>query len=300
MLILVAEFAVAENCKQYLAEGREMLKVLVESFARLGHQVIYPTATIRLEHGEGVPCQNLERALEKLTPQVDAGLVIAPDNLLATLTQTLEENTLNLGSPPNAIRKCADKETCTRILQRRGIPTPRIARKPEKNKKRYVIKPRQGCGSENTYLASSPRTGPGFIATEYIEGEHTSASLIIGKERTLPLTLNLQYLDFQDNKITYLGGRTPYLTPRFHEVMETASKAATTLGCQGYTGIDIVLADRAYVVDINPRPTTSITGISKILDTEIADLILKAKLNSLPENVQTQGTTVYLKNKFNP
>ncbi|MCD4799338.1 MAG: ATP-grasp domain-containing protein, partial [Methanosarcinales archaeon] len=53
----------------------------------------------------------------------------------------------------------------------------------------------------------------------------------------------------------------------------------------GYVGVDIVLADKPWVIDVNPRPTTSIIGISKIMEEELGELILKAHSGDLPFSV---------------
>jgi predicted ATP-grasp superfamily ATP-dependent carboligase len=41
--------------------------------------------------------------------------------------------------------------------------------------------------------------------------------------------------------------------------------AARALGLSGYAGIDLVVGDLPRVVDVNPRPTTSIVGIAKVM-----------------------------------
>ena len=133
-----------------------------------------------------------------------------------------------------------------------------------------------------------------FIVTELVSGEHLSASLIIGKT-TLPLTVNKQMVEIGAETIEYNGGVVPYRTPRWDEVMDTAAKAADVLGCRGYVGVDIVAGDELYVVDVNPRPTTSILGIAKVIDHEIGDLIIRAGLGDLPESVEVIGTFEFTK-----
>jgi len=47
-------------------------------------------------------------------------------------------------------------------------------------------------------------------------------------------------------------------------------------GLSGRAGIDLIVGDLLRVVDVNPRPTTSIVGIAKVMREELADLILRA------------------------
>jgi hypothetical protein len=48
-------------------------------------------------------------------------------------------------------------------------------------------------------------------------------------------------------------------------------------------------ADLPRVVDVNPRPTTSIVGIAKVMCEELADLISMARFATLPERVAVEG-----------
>ncbi len=56
-----------------------------------------------------------------------------------------------------------------------------------------------------------------------------------------------------------------------------------------------MLGDMPYVVDVNPRPTTSIIGISQVMDEEIGDLILKSSFGELPGQVKITGAFTFKK-----
>src|SRR5690606_28160130 len=129
----------------------------------------------------------------------------------------------------------------------------------------------------------------------YHEGLHLSASFIVGKEGFLPLTLNRQLIDFADGKISYQGSQVPYNTPRAAEIWEAAEKAAAVLGLRGYAGIDFVLGERPWAVDVNARPTTSIIGIARVMKEEIGDLIVRARFGGLPERVHVTGECTFRK-----
>lgn len=290
----MAEYAVGSGDKEYLIEGSAMLGVLLESFARLGHEVVYPTHNIRLKPGIPIYSKNFERGIEGLSRECDAGLVVAPDEILGDLTEILEENTVNLGCPSSSVRLCADKQETTRVLRGENVPVPETLTKTMEPGVKYVVKPRWGCASEGIYVTSEGgELKGGLIATRYIEGEDISASLILGKT-VLPLTVNRQLIKVNKN-ITYLGGEVPYNTLRSKEIMGVADKTARILGCRGYVGIDMILADQPYVLDVNPRPTTSIIGISMVIDQELGDLILKARFGELPEKVNIKGTYKFTK-----
>jgi Predicted ATP-utilizing enzyme (ATP-grasp superfamily) len=303
MKILIAEFAVGTNIeKSLIPEGAAMLKTLAESFIHLGHDVYYPSAGTKICAGKRIEstAENFRQVIERKAKICDAGLIIAPDSMLPEFNKVLEENTVNLGCSPQSAACCADKLLCTEILKKSGIKAPKITKKAEKGKK-YVTKPRFGCGSEATNLVTEFENNEELIASEYIEGKNLSVSLIAGK-KPLPLTVNCQFIEFGEkgvevgengntgaSGIKYNGSLTPYQTPRRDELYETAISTVKCLDCFGYVGVDIILADLPYVVDVNPRPTASLFGISHVMKEEVGDLLLKNKFGELPDSVHIKG-----------
>jgi predicted ATP-grasp superfamily ATP-dependent carboligase len=295
MKIMVAEYAVGAGVHEFILEGRAMLGTLVHSFVSCGHEVLYPTSGMALAEGTAVRTDMFEDSIPKIARECDAGLIIAPDEMLGDLTQLVEENTVNLGCPPDAVRLCSDKLECTRALEKEKIPVPETIGSGVYSGD-YVIKPRFGCASEDIRRSGAGILKEGFIATKFIYGEHLSASIITGRTQ-LALTVNRQLVEMSD-EISYEGGIVPYHCDRNDEIIEIAKKTAKALGCTGYSGVDIVLGDMPYVVDVNPRPTTSIIGISRVMEEEIADLMLRARFGELPCRVKVSGAFTFRKDEL--
>ncbi|WP_406671195.1 ATP-grasp domain-containing protein [Methanolobus sp. ZRKC4] len=305
MKILLAEYAMGVGIKgTLLLEGKAMLSTLADSFYRLGHEVTYLTAESKLKNGTAIISdeETFENVLENAAKNNDAGLVIGPDELLGDLTDILEKNTINLGCPAEFVRLCADKLVCTQILDSKFIATPKIVSEGFNGK--YVMKPRFGCASEGVRMTIPERMNTveeEYIATEYIEGEHLSVSMICG-QRALPLSLNKQLIDIKkDNDDTifdYKGNQVPYKTDYEEEVFLVAKKTVEALGCSGYIGIDIIYGDKPYVIDVNPRPTTAIFGLVQTLKGEIAELMLMNVFGKLPDSVILEGEFSFTKNDF--
>ena len=299
MKILVAEYASALGLGGTVElEGRAMLAALVKSFARSGHDVVYPTSGQRLDEGQLVLIRTEEDFESFLEGDADAGLLIAPDGMQPHLLQILERNTVNLGASPAAAALAADKLLCTKALARAGVPVAEIVEKPdpvEKGCQRYVVKPRTGCGSDGVRITSYARAGPEEIVTRYHEGLHLSASFISSGEGFLPLTINRQIMDFSGEGPKYQGSQVPYRTPRAGEIWAAAKKASEALNLRGYAGIDFVLGEKPRAVDVNARPTSSIMGIVRVMKEEIGDLILRASFGGLPEEVHIEGEYVFRK-----
>ncbi|MDD4749776.1 MAG: ATP-grasp domain-containing protein [Methanosarcinaceae archaeon] len=302
-----------------IPEGAAMLETLAQSFGSLGHEVYYPTAGTKIG-SSGIPlkssAESFRAVIEKAAKECAAGLLIAPDSLLSELNTLLEKYTVNLGCTPEAAACCADKLKCTALLEKAGIATPKIVTKSEPEKS-YILKPRSGCGAEATYLVKDFEAKEGFIACEYLKGLHLSVSLIAGKN-PLPLSVNRQFIEFTPqlsakkgsknnsknylennvSSIKYNGSLTPFETPSREELFATALAAAKTLNCSGYVGVDIVLSERPYVVDVNPRPTASLFALSRVMKEEIGALLLQNRFGKLPASVKLEGEFRFSKDRL--
>ena len=282
MKVLLAEYTLAHD-PALAREGAAMLSVLKASFVRCGHDVLTP--------GPG----DFGDEITRLAPGCDAGLVIAPDHLLSKYTYLLEQATRNLGCGFMTAALCANKMRTGKILRENGIPVP-----GEAGVGRRVIKPVKGCGAQGVRL-SDGRPAEGEFAEEYIEGGHFSVSLILNRvigdaclsfsgRPPVVLAVNRQEIGIApDGSFHYHGGETPVHPAREEEIAATARKTAEVLGCQGYCGVDVVVADRVYVVDVNPRITTSLVGIAACMREEIADLLIAASKGEGPEEVHLTG-----------
>ena len=282
MKVLLAEYTVAHD-PGLAPEGAAMLRVLKESFERCGYEVTTPR--------EG----DFYDEIQRLAPGCDAGLVIAPDHLLFRYTSILEHLTHNIGCGSMNAALCANKRRASEVLARHGVPVPR-----EGVPGRRVLKPERGCGTQGERLSSGD-PGAGEVAQEFIDGEHLSVSLIgsrlVGNacsyytgKGPLLLAVNRQHIRIdKEGRFHYLGGETPVHHHRHDEIVGTAVRTLNVLGCQGYCGIDIVLADRPYVVDVNPRITTSLVGIVACMEEEIADLLMAASRGEGADAVHLSG-----------
>jgi predicted ATP-grasp superfamily ATP-dependent carboligase len=287
MKVFLAEYTVFHD-PLLAPEGKAMWDTLEQSFIRCGYEVISP------EQGD------LAEEIARLAPQCDMGLIIAPDSLLTRYTTILEQHTHNLGCGSMSVAVCANKVKTGRILASHGIRVPGEARDDL-----HVVKPVQGCGSQGVRLTRDP-PGPGEFAQEYLLGDHFSVSLLAGRvvgevclyfsgKPPLALALNRQEVECVNGAFLYHGGETPLHPPWEQDAVDIAVKAVRVLGCQGYVGVDMVIGDQMYVVDVNPRITTSLIGIAAILDEEIADLLIRASHGDVPEQIHQRGRVRFTK-----
>lgn len=282
MKVLLAEYTTAHD-PALAQEGAAMLAVLKRSFDRCGYE------TVLCGYGD------FADELERLSPSCEMGLVIAPDHLLSGFTRILEQHTHNLGCGFMTAALCANKVRTAAILRQHGISVPE-----EGGAGKHVIKPVKGCGAQGVRL-SEDEPGTGEFAERFINGGHFSVSLIPNRiigdacqyftgNPPVILAVNRQKIEITPEGIfRYCGGETPVHPEREEEMIATAVKVAEVLGCQGYCGVDMVLADKPYVVDVNPRITTSLVGIAACMQEEIADLLVAASKGRGPSGVHLSG-----------
>jgi len=158
----------------------------------------------------------------------------------------------------------------------------------------------KGCGSVGIRLSES-EPGNGEFAERYIDGEHISVSIVANRiigdacqyftgNPPAVLAVNRQEIRIDtDGSFHYLGGETPVHPDREEEIIATAKKVIEILGCQGYCGVDMVAADKIYVIEVNPRITTSLVGIAACMTEEIAEILVAASKGRGPDRVHLAG-----------
>jgi hypothetical protein len=269
----------------------------------------------------GVPVEGpREAAFRAELRGAEAALLIAPetDGVLETLSSIVEdEGRLLLGPSSRAIRLAADKLETARCLAAAGIPSPRTATIDFGSARRrlrewtppYILKPRDGCGGSGVVLV---RTTGGierslaavrrataradFLAQEFVEGDDASVSLLAGVPRRIVLIgVNRQRIE-RGVPFRYLGGETPGTDRAAGRAADLALRAAAALGAaahgvRGYLGVDVVIgAAGPRVIEINPRLTTSYIGLRRVVERNLAALIVDAALGrALPERVPARG-----------
>ena len=253
------------------AEGKAMAQAVCDDFARAG---VEPVALREVRRGS-------ERdAFCELAAVADWTLVIAPEveGILLDRCQGVLQCGGRLLSPgPAIVALASSKQDTAEHLVQHHVPVPpgRLlhgeaaipgALLPA------VLKPNDGCGSQGVRRIDGPADFRGLSIDkphrleQYVPGVPASVAVLCGPDLVVPLPACEQRLA-DDGRFTYLGGRTPL--PRRHDdrARRLALAAATALPAPlGYLGVDLVLGDDPhgaddYVIEINPRLTTSYVGL---------------------------------------
>ncbi len=310
----IADFKAAGHEVTILLDTR-LAKFAPATGANYTMQVLYPEET--------------KKFLSNAATRNDAIYVIAPETgqTLQTFVQVAEETgKTSLNSKSAAIIEVADKEYLYRSLQKRGVLTPKTLAlnmqsslaeigQSIKNELRYpvVFKPVDGTGCSGISLVESPAdiekaieklknesTKTHFIIQEFVEGHAASVSLIANSKKAVALSLNKQQITLAQpkKKFSYDGGCIPFDHPMKKEAFALAERVVESFtGLRGYIGVDLILSqDKIFVLDVNPRLTTSYVGLRQVVGFNVAQSLIDATTDEkLPEKPQLFGVSCFLK-----
>jgi predicted ATP-grasp superfamily ATP-dependent carboligase len=275
----------------WATEGRAMRRALAGEFAAAagGTAKVIVTLDARLSEDPGpwkieriAPGQAEDR-LPDLARAADFTVLVAPETtgVLARLTAgILSAGSSILGSLPQAIELTGDKERLGRWLDARGIPSPPTRRidspgsLPADTVFPAVLKPVDGAGSVDTFyledegsLHEAARNMPRALLQPYLPGIPSSASYLVDVQGVAWLIgVGAQVIGVRDGRIEYRGGRLP--APYRAAGVQLRPVVEAIPGLRGFVGVDFLWegsSRQATVLEINPRPTTSCVGLTRLL-----------------------------------
>jgi predicted ATP-grasp superfamily ATP-dependent carboligase len=251
----------------------------------------------------------------------EAALILAPetDGVLARLAGIVEAaEILLLGSSAAAVAVTGDKAACYQAFKKAGLPTPQTRVTDFTAAPRLaaelgfplVTKPLDGVGCEGVCLAREPSglalalnltrkatRHDQILLQTFVSGIHASVSLLVTQERALSISLNGQDVR-SGSPFNYCGGVIPLDHPRAELAYELSRQAVLLVpGLRGYVGVDLVLSPNgAWLIEINPRITTSYVGLRRVLSINLAKAIWDACSSGvLPEKTAIFGQVKFSK-----
>lgn len=282
----------------WLAEGSAIRRALVLDFAAVPGVRVVEAVDARCAEPAGATPPNVARIvtnparpidLGRLAPRADGAVLVAPESggqLEALARRCRGAGARSLGADPAAIALCANKLRLAEHLGRLGIPTPPTrawrpgARLPAPGAPsgRVVVKPVDGVGAVDTFvldrasLDRGPRRGLGgsgrLIIQPYRPGPAYSASFLVGRGgRAHLLAVGRQRIALGPRgEVRYEGGEVPAPADRL-DLGPVRAAVGSVPGLLGLVGVDFVATGpvgASEVIEINPRVTTSIVGLTRL------------------------------------
>jgi tyramine---L-glutamate ligase len=321
MKLLVFEYITGGGCctedvpEHLINEGLLMLTALLRDLAELdGVQItvmldarILPSVSFDLTRLDTVPvyaAPDWVEVMEILLPNCDAVWPVAPEmnNTLLNVTRRINAHgKILLSSSEQAVALTANKFNTWEILVAHGIkavPTEHYSSGRLANTGRFVIKPIDGMGCEATYLIDNGMLSVAlddserYIIQPYIEGRPMSFSCLFdgGKARLICVNTQVIEIDCGEFKLVKCLVNSDVQTTVHQNLVDRIAMAFPELW--GYVGIDLIeQGSELYVLEINPRLTTSYAGIYAALGLNIAGAVIQMN-EKIPELVAKNNKTV--------
>ncbi len=223
----------------------------------------------------------------------DAVWPVAPESggILQDITaRVVARGAVLLGSRPAAVRVAASKSATATRLTAAGLPAAPVyplAVFEEEPDRKWVIKPDDGVGAAGVRVlrgladyrrgraALEPRRR--YIAQPFLCGRPVSLCMLCRDRAMRLLSCNLQHIAVCDDAFTLLGCtvNAPGVFEAAYEGLAAGITAALP-GLWGIVGLDLIATpEGAWVVDLNPRLTTSYVGLHASIGTNPAALVLE-------------------------
>lgn len=285
-------------------EGRLMLHALLDNLTKLDSLEVTVMLDWRLDDSADIPGINTAlirpehdatEEFSKLAKQCDLVWPIAPefDGILQNLCQTVESlGKRLLTSSAAAIAVAGNKFKTYRLLNRNQIatvptqmlddsysqPLDRLGTGGE-----WIIKPVDGVGCADSYVVTNRQDveqmtahKKQYIIQPHLQGKKTSLSCLFKQGRAWLICANLQRFEFI-NRQYHLAEIAVNHHPDSGEYQQLIDKIALALPeLWGYAGIDLIeTAEQTWVLEINPRLTSSFAGIYDALGINIVEAVLQ-------------------------
>ena len=248
--------------------------------------------------------------------EVDAVFLIAPetDGLLHYLTQIAAlQDKLILGCGSEAIEITANKMATYLVLKQTGITTIAtltvehwIKHEALKKNVAWLAKPNDGAGCEATvsfedaenlmHWLTHNKKQNSHIIQPFQVGTPASISCVMHQGYARVLSCNAQIIEINQNTLSFKGVIVNGMREYWQAFELMANQVASVFpGLAGYVGIDVIVNENTvFVVEINPRLTTSYVGLREATGQNPAKLIINTltQLDYQWPNVQQNVVTI--------
>jgi predicted ATP-grasp superfamily ATP-dependent carboligase len=301
---LVSAGGLGPHDGELLAAGLAMRDAILKDLLRV-HGIV-PACTVSALPGAGMPPCAFARSavpecahpgetppafVHRMAARHDLCWIVAPetDHMLLRLHEAVGAERW-IGCSAAAIRVASSKSATTRVLESRGVATPRSL---EGATRRWIVKPDDGAGALDARvhdckgaaecdLEERERAGRRATLEPFVEGEALSVSMLAGGDAPPVTAFNRQRIEIDAAGLVHdrgvlIDAIDPRRDPRASRLHALARDVVRALhGLRGFVGIDLVWhAQRGpVVVEVNPRVTCAYVGLSDKLGRNLAAEIL--------------------------
>ena len=287
-----------------LSEAKIIVNSVVNEYCKSQEYQVYYflDSRLKLENlGKSIEVKSSEQLYDiKLLKTFDLILPILPEQnmeLYSYCKFLAEQNIKTLISSPDTIKILSDKYEFSSFCLKHNIPCIPSYLSSQINAIPYdtiIEKDRHGFGCSHVKKISKKDSikRKKMIYQPYITGNHFSLCVYYEKQSFKLLTLNEQDIVLDNRNIKLRSLKVNVKNIHYLELYSILRKLYKSLpGLYAYVGVDIIMTrDKILVVEVNPRLTTSFTGISSTLGINLSQPKKFMKLS----NINPRSQRIYL------
>lgn len=236
--------------------------------------------------------------------------------------EELEKETTVLGNRSEKLRICEQENFLFQIVDDLGIPYPETKKVDNMNR---LIEVARDIGYPLLLKSSNSGGGIGirflrnevelideykklssiyeqrpFYLQEYIDGKDVSASVLSTGKKAKCLTVNEQVIGESrldvPRKFGYCGNIIPFCGEdgKIAKVKDYSESICEELGLQGSNGVDFVVGEKPYLVEVNPRFQNTMDLVENVLGINLLEKHLEAVKGNLLTDFNLKGNGIKL------
>lgn len=265
------------------ADMAEIAETVIPLDSRFGDLKFRATETVAIDTTKPLWSQWIAAA-----QSCDAALIIAPelDGTLTKAVSMLRAGGVDvIAGSGDFLRVASDKLLTAKHLIAAGVAHPIYMALSDKRfadalteHQRFVVKPRDGCGTQEIQRFDDLNEAKSVLEENsllqaWMPGRAISIALVASATQLVFLPAVSQSLC--DGTCEYNGGQGPLDDDAQRRATALAMRAIEAMPplVRGFVGLDLLLGDRPsedYVIEINPRLTTSYVGLRRMIHGNLA------------------------------
>jgi predicted ATP-grasp superfamily ATP-dependent carboligase len=194
-----------------------------------------------------------------------------------------------LGTAPDRLERLMNKEKTHQLFGEMGIPTPALI---HDDTYPVMAKPVHGAGGwrnrilhndqeKNAWMEEFPDIPK--IFQQIVEGIPASVSCIANGKEARAVAVNEQLLrGSEDAPFGFSGCFTPIVHPAVDTMISFAETAAGESGCMGSVGVDFVLSENIWAIEINPRFQATLDTVERATGCNLFNMHVRAFSGEIP------------------
>ncbi len=231
--------------------------------------------------------ESLPAAIEQMSARCGGDIFVPTSG-----AETLQVGIPRYGPAPEKAATFLDKSQASRFFLEIGVPAP--ATLPERTYP-AMVKPRCGSGGWRNAVLNNDKewckwkedlADPPALWQEVVDGTPASVCCVTDGTRAKAVAVNEQLLrGGEEAAYGFSGSVTPFVHPRLDDMVGLAEKIASASGCIGTIGIDFVVGDEPYIIEVNPRFQGTVDTVEMSTGINLFSLHVDACEGRLPEKM---------------